>query len=33
MLAGELPTEVALLEIDSLLPMIWGYKGRKHDDL
>ena len=32
-LAGELPTEVALLEVDSFLPMVWGDEGREHDDL
>ena len=32
-LAGKLPAEVALLEIDSLFPMVWGDEGSEHDDL
>ena len=32
-LAGELPAKVALLEVDSFLPMVRCNKGREHDDL
>ena len=32
-LAGELPTEVALLEVDSFFPVIWSDKCGEHDDL
>ena len=32
-LTGELPAKVALLEIDSFLPMVRCDKGREHDDL
>ena len=32
-LAGELPAKVALLEVNSLLPVVWCNKGREHDDL
>ena len=32
-LASKLPAEVALLEVDSFFPMVWGNQGREHDDL
>ena len=32
-LSSELPTEITLLEVDSLLPVIRGNESGKHDDL
>ena len=32
-LSSELPAEVALLKVDSFLPMVWGNKRCEHDDL
>ena len=32
-MASKLPAKIALLEVDSFLPMVWGNQGREHDDL